>query len=69
MLIATLTLRIRIDLLNRIVSTLLAMVGLPLISHRGIVSEPRASVPGNLGELHDYSNQCKLTRGLPLSIR
>ena len=49
MLIATLTLRIRIDLLNRIISTLLVMIGLPLISHRGIVSKPRASVPGNLG--------------------
>lgn len=49
MLIATLTLRIWIGSLNRIASTLLAMVGLPLISHRGIVSKPRASVPGNLG--------------------
>ena len=49
MLIATLTLRIWIGSLNRIASTLLAMVGLPLISHRGIVSEPRALVPGNLG--------------------
>ena len=49
MLIATLTLRIWIDLLNRIISTLLVMIGLPLISHRGIVSKPRALVPGHLG--------------------
>ena len=49
MLIATLTLRIWIDLLNRIISILLVMIGLPLISRRGIVSKPRALVPGHLG--------------------